>query len=42
MNRKLFYYCRPGADTGSRLPQADYEFSWNLSTLDCREERKPE
>ena len=42
MNWKLFYYCKPGADIGSRLPQADSQFSWNLSTLDCREERKAE
>ena len=42
MNWKLFYYCKPGADIGSRLPQAGSQFSWNLSTLDCREEGKAE
>ena len=30
MNWKLFYYCRPGADIGSRLPHADYQFSRNF------------
>ena len=30
MNWKLFYYWNPGADIGSRLPHADYQFSWNF------------